>query len=129
MTPYAQTSWSQTAYAQPAAAPMRTARDAEYDVIARITRRLNLANARRSQDFPGFIAALCDNERLWSTLAADIAGPGNGLPAALRARLFYLYRFTAEHSRKVRDGAAAADVLVEINTTVLRGLRGEGASA
>jgi flagellar protein FlaF len=125
--PYPQPAQAAAAYAQTAAAPMRTPRDAEYDVIARITRRLNLANARRKQDFPGFIAALCDNERLWSTLAADVACNGNGLPPALRARLFYLYRFTASHSRKVRDGAATADVLVEINTAVLRGLRGEGA--
>lgn len=134
MSPYAQTSpsqtaFGQTAYAQTAAAPMRTARDAEYDVIARITRRLNQANARRKQDFPAFIAALCDNERLWSTLAADVAGAGNGLPPHLRARLFFLYRFTAAQSRKARSGATGAEVLVEINTAVLRGLRGVGASA
>lgn len=116
------------AYAQPAA-PTRTPRAAEYEVIARITRRLSAAAARRQADHPGFIAALAENEGLWSTLAADVAGPGNGLPQALRARLFYLYRFTAEHSRKVRTGAASAEVLVEINTAVLRGLRGEGGAA
>ena len=119
---------SSLAYAQPAA-PTRTPRAAEYEVIARITRRLSAAAARRQADHPGFIAALAENEGLWSTLAADVAGPGNGLPQALRARLFYLYRFTAEHSRKVRAGAASAEVLVEINTAVLRGLRGEGGAA
>lgn len=117
-----------SAYARPAA-PMRTARDAEYEVIARVTGRLNAASARRAQDFPGLVAALAENERLWSTLAADVAAPGNGLPAQLRARLIYLFRFTAEHSRKVRSGAAGAEVLVEINTAVLRGLRGEGSPA
>lgn len=129
MSPYAHTPPSQTAYTQAAAAPMRTPRDAEYDVIARITRRLNQANARRKQDFPAFVAALCDNERLWSTLAADVAGAGNGLPPQLRARIFYLYRFTAAHGRKARSGATGAEVLVEINTAVLRGLRGDGAAA
>jgi flagellar protein FlaF len=123
--------FAQTAYGQPTytgrAAPIQTARDAEYEVIARITRRLNAAVARQDTDFPGMIAALAENERLWSTLAADVAGPGNGLPQVLRARLFYLYRFVAQHSRKVRAGTAAAGVLVEINTAVLRGLRGERA--
>ncbi len=123
MTPY-----SNLAYAQPSA-PVRTPRAAEYDVIARITQRLSVAAARRKQDYPALIAALAENERLWSTLAADVAGSGNGLPQALRARLFYLFRFTSEHSRKVRAGTANPEVLVEINTAVLRGLRGEGAQS
>jgi flagellar biosynthesis activator protein FlaF len=117
--------YTPTAYAQPTA-PIRTPRAAEYEVIARITQRLSTAIRRDRDDYPGLIAALAENEQLWSTLAADVAGNGNGLPQALRARLFYLHRFTAEHSRKVRDGVAAAGVLVDINTAVLRGLRGEG---
>lgn len=108
------------------AAPTRTARAAEYEVIARVTRRLAAASTRRKQDFPGFIAALAENERLWSTLAMDVADDGNALPQGLRAQLFYLYRFTAEHSRKIRHDGASPEVLVEINTAVLRGLRGEG---
>ena len=119
--------YSSLSYAQPAA-PTRTPRAAEYEVIAQVTRRLSAAVALRKENYPAFIAALADNEQLWSTLAADVAGDGNGLPQALRARLFYLYRFTAEHSRKIRAGNAGAEVLVEINTAVLRGLRGEGAA-
>ncbi len=55
-----------------------------------------------------------------------MALPGISLPAALRARLFYLYEFTARHSRAVLDGKASVEVLVDINTAVMRGLRGEG---
>jgi flagellar protein FlaF len=121
------TAYSNLAYAQPETS-VRTPRAAEYDVIARVTRRLSAAAARRKEDYPTFAMALSDNERLWSTLAADVATDGNGLPQALRARLFYLFRFTAEHSRKIRSGDATPEVLVEINTAVLRGLRGEGAS-
>lgn len=117
-----------TAYAQPAA-PVRTPRSAEYDVIARVTQRLSTAMRHRKDDHPGFIKALSDNERLWTTLAADVASPGNGLSAPLRAKLFYLARFTSLHSRKVRDDGASADVLIDINTAVLRGLRGDGGSA
>lgn len=118
---------SNLAYAQPAA-PIRTPRMAEYEVIARITQRLVAADQRRSQDRTGFLEAVFHNEKLWSTLAADVAEPGNGLPDTLRARLFYLYRFIAEQSRKIRQDKAQAAVLIEINKAVLRGLRGEGAA-
>lgn len=121
MIPYAN-----TAYAQPVT-PVRTPRDTEYEVIARITQALSAAIATRAQNKSAFLEALFRNERLWSTFAADVADAGNGLPAPLRAQLFYLYRFTTEHSRKVRNGSASAEVLVEVNRAVLRGLRGGGA--
>jgi flagellar protein FlaF len=110
-------------------APVRTARSLEYDLFARMTARLRAASAGRQGDFAALAGALADNLRLWSTLAADVASPGNGLPQPLRARLFYLYEFTAAHSRRVLDGAAAPEVLVEINTAVMRGLRGEAGPA
>ena len=115
---------SSLAYARPTA-PIRTPRMAEYEVIARITQRLVAANQRRSEDHVAFLEAVFSNEKLWSTLAADVAEPENGLPILLRARLFYLYRFTAEHSRKIRQNSASAEVLIEINKAVLKGLRGE----
>lgn len=109
-----------SAYAQ-SDAPSRTPRGIEYDVFAQVTKRL----AQTGQDFPAFAAAVSDNLKLWSTLAADVAGSGNGLPAPLRAQLFYLYQFTEQHSRKLLQGEAEIGVLVEINTSVMRGLRGE----
>jgi flagellar protein FlaF len=101
----------------------------EYDLLARTTQRLGQAWALRQRDFPALAQALADNQRLWSTLAADVAEPGNGLPAPLRAQLFYLYEFTVEHSRAVLAGSSGIEVLVDINTAVMRGLRGEGGAA
>jgi len=110
-------------------APARTPRSIEYELLARVTKKLATAAARKTEDYPGFVAALNDNNRLWSTFGAEVAGPDNGLPAPLRAQLFYLYQFTAEHSRAVLSNKASVDVLVDINTAVMRGLRGEeGAS-
>jgi flagellar protein FlaF len=97
----------------------------EYDLIARMTQRLTSSWAKRRSDFPAFALALTDNQRMWSTLAADVAEPENGLPAPLRAQLFYLYQFTVEHSRTVLDDQGSIDVLIDINTAVMRGLRGE----
>lgn len=115
--------WSRT---EPAT---RTPRALEYDLMARLTARLTATAARRRDDHPAFVQALADNLALWSTLAADVAGDGNGLPPMLRARLFYLYEFTAQQSRAILDGRGGVDVLVDINTAVMRGLRGQSGGA
>lgn len=119
---------ARTAYARPEA-PARSPRSVEYELLARITQRLTATWTRKADDFPRFVEALAANLTLWSTLAADVAGPQNGLPAPLRAQLFYLYQFTTEHSRSVMDGRASVDVLVDINTAVMRGLRGDRGSS
>ena len=123
----AQSSAAHAAYARPEA-PQRNPRALEYDLLARATRALSQASARKGEGYAALIAALDENQRLWSTLAADVAGSENGLPSRLRAQLFYLYEFTAQHSRAVRDHKASVDVLIDINTAVMRGLRGQGAT-
>jgi flagellar protein FlaF len=112
----------------PAEGPVRTPRSIEYDLLARCTQGLALAWTKRRDDFPGLALALHENLKLWSTLAADVAEPGNGLPKDLRAKLFYLFEFTAEHSRAVLEKRASVEVLVDINTAVMKGLRGGGAA-
>ena len=107
----------------------RTPRSMEYELLARATKALTRAWSGRKRDFPGLATALNENLRLWSTLAADVAEPSNSLPAALRAQLFYLYQFTAEHSRAVLADGGSVEVLIDINTAVMRGLRGEGTPA
>ena len=107
-------------------APVRTQRSQEYDLLARCTQQLAMAWTRRKEDFPSLAVALSDNLKLWSALAADVAESGNGLPAPLRAQLFYLYEFTAGHTRAVLDQRGSVEVLVDINTAVMRGLRDEG---
>lgn len=113
------------AYARPDA-PARNVRAIEYDLFARMTRRLSVAWAQRKENHAALVGALHDNGRMWRTLAVDVADVGNALPSPLRAQLFYLYEFTTDHSRKVLDGTASAEVLVDINTAVMRGLRGSG---
>ena len=121
-----QSAAAQAAYARPEA-PHRSPRALEYDLLARATKALSSARGEKA-GFAKLMVALDDNQRLWSTLAADVAGPENGLPAQLRAQLFYLYEFTAKHSRAVREQGASVEVLIDINTAVMRGLRGQGAS-
>lgn len=121
-----------TALAQAAAAygqtqsHIRTPRGTEYDAIARVTRGLKIATQHRSKRYPDFVAALHANRRLWTHLAACVAEQDNQLNPDLRARLFYLAEFTDTHTRKVLRDGENPDVLVEINSAVMRGLSTEG---
>ena len=118
---------ARSAYAA-TAAPVRTPRATEYDAFARITRRLKAAGRDR-HDFPALAAAITENRKLWALLAAEVAETGNALPDDLRARIFYLAEFTVHQSRRILRGEATADVLVEINAAVMRGLSEPGKAA
>ncbi|MGH1330248.1 MAG: flagellar biosynthesis regulator FlaF [Paracoccaceae bacterium] len=111
------------------AAPIRTPRGTEFDVIARITSQLKATAADPKRDYAAFVRALHENRRLWTLFATDLADSDNALPQALRAQLFYLAEFTLQHTSKILNGSATADVLIEINTSVMRGLQGERAAA
>ena len=113
------------AYGQKAA-PTRTARDTEYEVIARITHRIRSATLKGKNGFPDLVAALDENRRLWAALSEDVANPQNGLPQDLRDRLVYLARFTFGQTSKILGGTAGVASLIDINTAVMRGLRGKG---
>ncbi|KEP70395.1 flagellar biosynthesis regulator FlaF [Thioclava sp. BHET1] len=122
------TTLAKTAYADPSL-PTRTARGTEFEVFARVTRRLKQAAAEGETGFPALAAAIYENRKLWAILSDDVSLPENGLPDDLRARLFYLGAFTQDHSRKVLSGKATADILIEINTSIMRGLRQERAAS
>lgn len=109
------------AYA-PGISPLRSARSAELEVVSRITARLGAATGA---PFPVLAAALHENRRMWSRFAAAVADDGNGLPAVLRAQIFYLAEFTESHSRKVLAGEGDIAPLVDINAAVMRGLGGQ----
>lgn len=119
---------AKTAYSTPATAT-RTLRGVEYDLFARITARLSRAQAKGALGFSELAAAIYENRRLWTTLAIDVADNDNSLPTSLRAQLFYLGQFTEQHSSKVLAGKAGVEVLVDINTAIMRGLRGVGGVA
>ena len=107
-----------------------TPRSVEYQVFSQITGQLNRAR-REGQPFSRLAEALEENLRLWTVIATDVTGPENGLPLALRGQLADLAKFVRQHTHRVLQREAGAEVLIEINTAVMRGLRGqlpEGAS-
>lgn len=109
------------AYA-PSPQTLRTPRSIEAQLFSEITHRLTNA----AEDYPSLVAAVHENRQMWTTLAIDVADPGNALPQSLRAQIYYLAEFTDQHSRKFLRGEADVSALIEINTAIMRGLRGEG---
>ena len=118
---------AKTAYSN-SSAPTRTPRSTEYDAFARVTHRLK-TYADDKINFAAFASALHENTKLWTILAADVSDKDNTLPEELRGRIFYLYEFTVQHSRKVLRKEASVDVLLDINTAVMRGLRSKAGVA
>lgn len=117
------TAQAQRAYA-PAASPTRTARSAEYEVIARISHRMK--KAIQADDHKALAEALIENQRLWMTLAGDCLNDDNLLPEETRAGIVSLSEFTRTHTQKVLRKTETAIPLLEINAAILKGLKQEG---
>lgn len=105
------------------AVPIKSPRAAEFEAIARISHRLRNAAKNKTKSFPEFVAALNENSRLWTTLAADVAQDENGLPPELRARLFWLANFTMKETHRILRHGGDVGILIEVNAAILQGLR------
>ena len=121
MSPHSQ---ARSAYAS-ASSPIRTGRDSEYAVFARVTGALRSIDERDQTVFPLLARAVSDNQRLWGTLAEDLMNDDNRLPVDLRASLISLSEFVRRHSLAVLGGRASVTPLVDINTMIMKGLRGD----
>jgi flagellar protein FlaF len=113
---------SRSGYVAPA---VRSERGAEYAVFARVTRQLKAVDPADKRAFPQLAQAITDNQRLWSTLAEDLMSDDNALPLALRGQLISLSEFVRRHSLAVLGGRAGVAPLVDINTAIMKGLRGD----
>ncbi|MBO9463874.1 flagellar biosynthesis regulator FlaF [Tropicibacter sp. R15_0] len=102
----------------------RTPRGTEYELFARITHRIKASAEAGPKSYPKLVEALSDNQRLWTTLAVDVADKDNELPQELRAQIFYLAEFVQQHTGKVLARKARLAPLLEINAAILRGLGG-----
>jgi flagellar biosynthesis activator protein FlaF len=107
------------------ASAVRTERGAEYAVFARVTRQLKASDPADKRAFPQLAQAIIDNQRLWATLAEDLMSDDNALPLALRGQLISLSEFVRRHSLAVLGGRARVAPLVDINTAIMKGLRGD----
>lgn len=105
-----------------------TPRSIEYQAFSRITASLR-AVAKAEAAHGERVRAILQNNKLWALLAADLLSENNTLPKELRAQLLSLAEFSRKHGLKAMSGEAEVELLIDINLTVMRGLRGEEASA
>lgn len=97
-------------------------RDVEYQVFCKVTGAMSRASEDPA-DFPALAAAMNENLVLWRTIAVDVMDKDNGLSKELRAQLFYLFEFAQSHTPKVLRGEADATALIDINTSIIGGLK------
>jgi len=62
-------------------------------------------------------------DNLLQILFLDLVNPNNTLPQELKTSLIQLSDFTMSHSRKVLLGEASPEALIDINSSVIAGLR------
>ena len=103
---------------------VRTERGTEYALFAQVTSRLKAIDESDLASFPALAGAVADNQRLWATLAEDLMSDANSLPVPLRAQLISLAEFVRKHSLAVLGGRARIGALIDINTAIMKGLRG-----
>lgn len=108
---------------QDAATPVRDDRSTEYQAFARVTRSLQAAQIKGSEDMVKLAEAIFLNRRLWGILASDVAVDDNALPDALKAQIVSLSIFVQRHSSTVLNGSGDIAALIEINMNVMRGLQ------
>lgn len=106
-----------------------TGRALEREVFSRITARLSSTDTSAPGGQGAFYEAVCDNKKLWLTLAADLARPENTCPVQLKDGLLKIAAFVEARTAAILSGDGDADALVEINRNIISGLLGgEGAS-
>ena len=99
-------------------------RTQEYDVIIAITRDLRKLQNNQSAKFNDIVDAVHKNEKLWITIGAQVASDANALPRNLRASLLYMSKFVSYHSNNILKKSGSLDILIDLNVSVLRGLKG-----
>lgn len=97
-------------------------RAAEAWALTRAAGRLD--RALRAGDQASVARALRLNQRLWTVLQADLARPGNRLPAAIKGDVLSLSLFVDRQTVKAlsRPGPGAVAPLIEIDRALARGL-------
>lgn len=98
-------------------------RGLEYQVFSQVTRELASIRKGAPDYHPKLAEALHRNMKLWAILATQVADKDNQLPEDLRASIFYLSEFTRHQTAKIHAGEATPEILIEINTSIMRGLR------
>ena len=99
-----------------------TSRESEYRLFGQVTGAL--IDVHKQQATGGTLVDAIDwNRRLWRALAADCSDDGNQLTREVRAKIVSLSLFINKYSKQVMRDGASVEPLIEINRSVMQGLR------
>jgi flagellar biosynthesis activator protein FlaF len=98
-------------------------RSTEYRLFGQVTGAL-IDVQKAGHAGPPLVDAIDWNKRLWRTLAADCMDDRNQLPQDVRAKIVSLSLWIAKYSRRVTREGASLDPLIEVNRTIMQGLKG-----
>jgi flagellar biosynthesis activator protein FlaF len=98
-------------------------RGTEYRLFGQVTSALLDAHNTKAKG-PALVDALDWNRRVWSTLAVDCMDNANVLPRELRAQIVSLSLWVSKYSRDVVQAGASLDPLIDVNRSIMQGLRG-----
>jgi len=98
-------------------------RSTEYRLFGQVTGALIDVQRNREQGSP-LIEVIDWNKKLWRTLAADCMDERNRLPEDVRAKIVSLSLWIAKYSRSVTREGAPLDPLIQVNRTIMEGLKG-----
>lgn len=105
-----------------------TPRNTEYRLFGQVTGALIEASKTGHGDYKKLTDAVGWNRRLWTTLAADCASDHNQLPEQTRAGIISLSIWVSKYSSDILRKKASLDPLIDVNRTIMEGLRAAGLS-
>lgn len=98
-------------------------KEIELKVFASVTSALLNVDTKAPDGATQLATALLDNAKLWRIVFTDLVNPENPLPMPLKESLISLAEFTQKHTIAVLGGNADHAVLIDINQSVLKGLK------
>ena len=104
-------------------------RDIEIQVFQASIAKLRSISGLDFKFTPDAAKILSDNLKLWDMLTVDLAQPDNQIDKNLAAQLIGLSKFVRVHTMALYRGEGSVDVLVDINTAILKGLLGQPGNA
>jgi flagellar protein FlaF len=82
-----------------------------------------------AEDVQTRVAALDWNRRLWTTLASDCSRNDNALPVGVRAQIISLSLWVNRHTSAVMRKEESFQPLIDVNRSIMEGLRLQAAAA
>jgi flagellar protein FlaF len=94
----------------------------EFRLLSQVTAALRTAKSQPN-DRQKFYNALVWNKKVWDAFLCDLIDDRNQLPKPMRKSLVELATWVSKQTFKVMDGNATIDSLIEVNGSVMDGLK------